>query len=186
MRRPALLALPLALGVASALALASCGGGDDAKLLPGATAQEITANLDTVKQLAGEGECAGAASATEEVSSQVEALGDVDPKLKRALERGVARLGEVVATCEESTEEAVAPSAEATTTEATERTAPTERGKKPKPEREEGGEGREEKGPAQPTTPTTPTTPEAPPGEEGGSPSSGGLGPAEPATPEGE
>ena len=58
------------------------------KLLPGATAKEITENLDTVKQLASEGECIGAADAAEEVSAQVEALDGVDPKLKQALERG--------------------------------------------------------------------------------------------------
>jgi hypothetical protein len=180
MRRPILLTLPLALGVASALALASCGG-DDAKLLPGATAQEITENLDTVKQLANEHECAGAASATEEVSDQVEALGELDPKLKRALERGVARLGEVVATCEEATEEAVAPSTEAPTT--TERTAPPEQKKKPQREREAGTRGKQEEA----TQPTTPTTPEAPSGEEGGGTGApGGLSPAEPASPEGE
>ena len=41
--------LALALGVAAALALVSCGG-EDAKLLPGNTAAEITENLDRVKQ----------------------------------------------------------------------------------------------------------------------------------------
>ena len=44
--------LALALGVAVALGLASCGGGEDAKLLPGNTAAEITENLDRVKQYA--------------------------------------------------------------------------------------------------------------------------------------
>ena len=53
--------LALALGLAAALALASCGGGEDAKLLPGTTAREITENLDSVQQLADEGECVGAA-----------------------------------------------------------------------------------------------------------------------------
>ena len=38
----------------------SACGGEDAKLLPGDTAREITANLDTVKQLADEGDCVGA------------------------------------------------------------------------------------------------------------------------------
>ena len=70
--------------------------GEDAKLLPGSTAQEITENLDTVKQLADEGECVGAADAAAEVSTQVESLEGVDPKLKQALQRGVARLDEVV------------------------------------------------------------------------------------------
>ena len=48
---------------AVALALASCGSGSDAKLLPGNTAQEITENLDSVKQLAAEGECVAAEDA---------------------------------------------------------------------------------------------------------------------------
>src|SRR5207342_567217 len=118
MRQLAVPFIALALGVATAFALASCGG-EDAKLLPGATAAEISENLDTVKQLASEGECVGAADAAEEVSAQVEALGGLDPELKQALERGAARLSEVVATCEETTTEAFEPS-----TEDTEETAP--------------------------------------------------------------
>lgn len=93
----------LALGIAAVLALASCGG-EDAQLLPGGTAREITANLDTVKQLAAEGDCGGAESAAVQVSEQVEALGGVDEKLKRMLREGAARLNEVVADCEEEAE----------------------------------------------------------------------------------
>ena len=54
--------LAFALVAAAALALAACGG-EDAKLLPGETAREITANLDTVQQLSAEGDCVGAESA---------------------------------------------------------------------------------------------------------------------------
>ena len=71
-RQPAISMLALALGAAAALALVSCGGGEDAKLLPGNTAAEITENLDRVKQYTEEGECVGAEDAVSEVNAQVE------------------------------------------------------------------------------------------------------------------
>lgn len=80
------------------VALSSCGQ-EDAKLLPGETAREITANLDTVKSLAAEGDCTGAESAAEQVGAQVEGLSGVDPELKQALEQGASKLDEVIATC---------------------------------------------------------------------------------------
>ncbi len=104
--------LTFALGMTAAVTLASCGGGDDAQLLPGSDAREITANLDAVEQLASEGECAGAEEAAEQVSVQVEALEGVDEELQRALERGAARLNEVVDTCEEETTEELVPAPE--------------------------------------------------------------------------
>ncbi len=110
--------LAAALGFASALALASCGG-SNAKLLSGTTAEEITSNLASVRELAAEGECVGAEDAALEISGQVSDLREVDPKLKLALQEGAERLNEVVATCSatestarEETEE------EPTTTEA--------------------------------------------------------------------
>jgi len=109
--------LALALGAAAALALVSCGGGEDAKLLPGNTAAEITENLDRVKQYAEEGECVGAEDAVGEVNAQVEGLTGVDPKLVEALQRGAERLSEVVAGCTEEETETVAPADEATTEE---------------------------------------------------------------------
>jgi len=188
MRLPTLSALALAIGLAAALALASCGG-EDAELLPGETAREITGNLDAVERLADEGECEGAAGAAAEVGAQVDALSGVDPELKRALERGAARLNEVVATCEEASSEAVAPATEATTTEEeTERAPPGQR----RGEQGDGEDGErkgepEDGAPDQPTTPEpTPAEPEAPPsGEGGGTGAPGGIAPAEPA-PEGE
>ena len=95
--------LALVLAGAAAIALSACGE-EDAQLLPGETAREITANLDTVQFLADEGDCVGAESAALQVSEQVEALGEVDPKLKRALQEGTTRLNEVVAGCEEELE----------------------------------------------------------------------------------
>jgi hypothetical protein len=98
-----------ALGVLSMVAISACGG-EDAKLLPGHTAREITANLESVKQLSDEGDCVGAESAASQVSEQVETLGNVDVKLKEALSDGAKRLTEVVEECEEAEEpETTAP-----------------------------------------------------------------------------
>lgn len=105
MPRPAASLLAILLGATAAIALASCGE-EDAQLLPGGTAREITANLDTVQLLADEGDCVGAESAAQQVSEQVDALGGVDPRLKQALREGAARLNEVVTECEEGEEEA--------------------------------------------------------------------------------
>jgi hypothetical protein len=98
---PSLLAIGLAaLGV---VVLAACGS-EDAKLLPGETAREITANLDTVQQLSNEGDCLGAESAAQQVGEQIEALRGVDQKLKQALEAGASRLEEVIDECDEEAE----------------------------------------------------------------------------------
>src|SRR5215203_4103719 len=118
---PRVAASPLALAAtlcAAALVLASCGGGSDAKLLPGETAQEISENLDAVQRLVDEGDCLEAEEAALEVSSQVEALRGIDPELKQVLERGADRLNEVVDTCEHDFE----PTLEKTEPETTEST----------------------------------------------------------------
>ena len=96
--------LALALGLAAALALAACGGGSDAKLLAGNTAQEISENLDSVQRLVDEGECVGAEDAALSVSGQVEAVEGIDPKLKQLLQEGAERLNEVVDQCVEAEE----------------------------------------------------------------------------------
>src|SRR5665811_1140977 len=69
----------------------------------------IRDSLETVQQLADEGDCVGAESAVEQVGEQIDALEEVDARLKQALEDGAERLSEVIATCEESTEEAIGP-----------------------------------------------------------------------------
>jgi hypothetical protein len=175
MPRSAAPPLALALGVAAALALASCGGGG-AKLLPGETARQITANLDSVKRLAGEGNCVGAEGAARQVSEQIDALGGVDAKLKQALRQGAARLNAVVAGCEATTTEATAPA---------ESEAPAE-----KPPKKEKKPKKEEAPPAKSETGTTPP-PQAKgegkgpgngeSGGEEGAPPSGGVGPGTPA-----
>jgi hypothetical protein len=184
--------LALVLGVAVALGLASCGGGEDAKLLPGNTATEITENLDRVKQYAEEGECVGAEDAVAEVNAQVEGLTGVDPKLVEALERGATRLSEVVAGCDEEETEEVAPTTETTTTEETEKVPPgqVKKEEKEREKEEKALEKEEEKAekkepPAEKTTPEeTPTTPTPSPSEGGGTDAPGGVSPGTPAAPE--
>lgn len=174
--------LALALGAAVAVTLVSCGGGEDAQLLPGDTAREITANLDAVQQLADEGECIGAGNAAEEVSAQVEALEGVDEKLQQALERGAVRLNEVVASCEEATTEAVEPATVPTIEETTKEPPGQEKKQEKEEEKEQKQEEKEEEAPTTPaeTTPTTPTTPTPPPSESGGTGAPGGVSPASP------
>jgi hypothetical protein len=191
----------LALGLAAAITttLAACGS-EDAKLLPGETAREITANLDTVKQLTDEGDCLGAESAAAQVSEQIEELGGVDRRLKQALREGATRLEEVIAECEESSSEAIAPAEVAPATEG--------EGEKPSKaeKKEKQKQGKEEKAP--PSAPQETESPHelppqangkgkgpengnAPPppagGEEEGAVSpSGGVSPSSPATGEGD
>lgn len=88
------------LGTASAVALASCGGGEDADLLPGTTADQIESNLEEVERLADEEDCVGAEGAVAEVAASVEELQGVDRRLKAALQEGSERLSEVVGRCE--------------------------------------------------------------------------------------
>jgi hypothetical protein len=191
-RQLAISLIALALGAAAALGLVSCGSGEDAKLLPGNTAAEITENLDRVKQYAEEGECVGAADAVSEINAQVEGLTGVDPKLVEALERGANRLSEVIASCDEEETEAVAPSSEATTTEETEKVPPglekkeekeREKEEKALEKEEEKAEKHEEKLPTE-TTPEPPTATEPPPSEGGGTDAPGGVSPGAPAAPE--
>lgn len=186
MARLSALLLAIALGAACALALVSCGGGDDANLLPGTTADEIEANLDAVEQLAAEQDCFGAEDAVAQVSAEVEELEGVDVKLKRALEDGTARLSEVVGRCEEEdTEEETEPSVETDVEPEEVEDDKEKKPKKEKPEKEDPAESEEE--------PSEGEGPELPPqangkGEEKGggppaetepeeTPSSGGVGP---------
>jgi hypothetical protein len=194
MRQLAAFGLALALGAAAAVALASCGGGEDAKLLPGTTAQQISENLDTVQRLAAEEECVGAADAAQEVGDEVEALTGVDPKLKEALQRGATKLNEVVTTCEEETTE-TAPTDEAPSTEETTKLPPGQEKKEEKElekEEEKAEKEAEKEASSEPptapteTTPDEPTTPTAPPTEGGGTGAPGGVSPGTPVGPGGE
>src|SRR5690606_2088484 len=162
------------------------------ELLPGSTAREINTNLDRVEQRAAEGDCAGASTAADEVSAQVEALRGVDAKLKRALAQGAARLREVVAGCEEATteeteaeegEEAFEPSEEEEPVE----DKPRKRKPKPKAEAPAGEEAERspapqpnEKGKGKGTEKPTPEAPAPEPGP-GGTEAPGGISPSAPA-----
>jgi hypothetical protein len=185
MPRFSIRAAVVGLTIAAALGITACGG-EDAKLLPGETAREITANLDTVQQLSDEGDCIGAESAAEQVGEQIEALEGVDRKLKVALEDGAARLEEVIASCEESATEAIAPATIPTEPEEEEKEREgKEKKEKPKDEEAEAetpslppqakGEGKGlEKGHG---PPPSEEAPEEPPAES----PSGGVSPGEPA-----
>jgi hypothetical protein len=95
--------------LAVGLLLAACGGGGNDELLPGATADQITSHLDQVRSSYEAGDCEQAEVGVANVSTEVDELGKVDAKLKKALRQGAAKLSEVVSTCraqEEETEEA--------------------------------------------------------------------------------
>jgi hypothetical protein len=189
--RPAVSLLAVALG-AAAIALGACGE-EDAQLLPGGTAREITANLDTVRALADEGDCAGAESAALQVSEQVEAVEGVDERLKRALRQGAARLNEVVAGCEEAVEAVPAvPPAEVESSTPEEESEEAEK-QKQKHEDSEEREREDEQAEEEAAEEVEETEPDLPPqaegegAENGNGPSggqgggSGGLSPGSPA-----
>ncbi len=166
----------LAFSLALALGLAACGGGSS--LLSGTTATEINSNLEEVRELVAENDCAGADEAVAEVSAQVDALKGVDSRLKEALEEGAERLEEVVSGCEEvEGEEETEPLEETEETEARP-TRPDKTEKEEKPEREPTEKEPTEPEQSEPTTPEkqepseSPTESEAP---------SGGVGPSTPA-----
>jgi outer membrane biosynthesis protein TonB len=175
-------ALVLAIAAAVALALAACGSGSDAKLLPGTTAQEINENLDSVQQLVDERECVAATDAALQVSSEVEALRNIDPRLKQILQEGASRLNEVVTTCDEAPEETV----EETVSEPeSEEEEPKKKEKKPKKvepeetlEQEQEEEATEKELPPQAKGEAKGHEKAPPPGEEEGGEPSGGIGPA--------
>ncbi|HKO37468.1 MAG TPA: hypothetical protein VJU14_03780 [Solirubrobacterales bacterium] len=180
--------LVFCLGAASAVALASCGGGEDADLLPGTTADQIESNLEEVERRADEEDCVGAESAVAEVAASVEELQGVDRKLKAALQEGSERLSEVVGRCEEeTTEEETEPTVE------TDVEAEVEDEEKPKKEKEEPEkEGEAEEEPSAGEGPELPSQAEGKGEEKGGggetappaeppaeeTPPSGGVGPS--------
>jgi hypothetical protein len=158
---PRLLAgiISVALGAACA-GLVSCGGGDDAKLIPADSAGEIIANLDEVAELAEGANCLSAGDKALEIQDQIEGLPrDVDEDLRQALEDGVERLINLTENPESCTGEEITTE---TTIEEPTVTEPTET--------EETETEKTETEKTQPTTPTTPTNP-------GGGVGPGGTGP---------
>jgi outer membrane biosynthesis protein TonB len=173
MARLSALLLAVALGAACALALVSCGSGNDANLLPGTTADEIEANLDAVEQLAAEQDCFGAEDAVAQVAAEVEELEGVDVKLKRALEDGTAKLSEVVGRCEEEETEETEPTVETAVEPEEVEDEKEKKPKKEKPGKEKPVESEEESSEGE--------GPELPPQSNGkGEEKGGGPPPAEP------
>lgn len=171
------LLLAFAIGVAGAVALASCGGGSSADLLPGTTADQIEANLDQVEELAAEEDCIGAEDAVASVTAEVEELEGVDLKLKAALQEGTAKLSEVVARCdEETTTEETEPAPE------TDVETEVEEEKKPKKEKPE----KKEKEPAETEEPAEGEGPALPPQSNGKGEEKGKGGGETPSESEGE
>jgi hypothetical protein len=178
------LVAPAAVLSLAAVSLAACGGGTDAKLLPGATAAEITENLALVERYVEEDECVGARDAAAEIAGQIEALQDVDPKLKEALQRGSDRLDEVVASCEEEAPEATTTEEEVTKPE---HPAPSEQEKQEEKEEKEREkeerelEKEEEKEERETPAEEPPAEETPPPSEGGGTNAPGGVSPGAPA-----
>jgi membrane protein involved in colicin uptake len=94
-RAAALILAALAVG----LLLSACGGGGNGELLPGATADQITSNLDQVQESYESGDCERAETAVAQVSTEVDDLNKVDVELKKALKNGALKLSEVVNSC---------------------------------------------------------------------------------------
>ncbi len=169
--------IAVTLALALALGAAACGGGSD--LLPGTTASEINTNLDRVRELVAENNCAGAEEAVEEVGAEVESLQGVDSELKEALSDAASHLGEVVSGCEEEPEEAEEPNEELEELERAEEAEekPKHEGKekpeKQKPEKEEPQPAEENETPGHEKQEET-----EPPAEET-EPPSGGIGPGQ-------
>jgi hypothetical protein len=174
------------LGMASAVALVSCGGGEDADLLPGTTADQIESNLTEIEELSDAEDCVGAESAVAEVTAQVEELQGVDSRLKAALEEGTERLSVVVGRCEEETteEEETEPTLE---TDVESEVEDDEKPNKEKPDKDDEKSSEPEE-PSEKEDPEPPsqenekggggesTPPAEPPAEE--TPPSGGVGPS--------
>jgi hypothetical protein len=84
--------------------LSACGGGGNGELLPGTTADQITSNLDQVRESYESGDCEKTENAVAQVSTEIDDLNKVDPKLKKALKNGALKLSEVVRSCGEAEE----------------------------------------------------------------------------------
>jgi outer membrane biosynthesis protein TonB len=91
--------------LAVGLLLAACGSSSNDELLPAPTADQINSHLDQVRASYQEGDCEKAEEGVASVSTEVDELGKVDVKLKKALRQGAAKLSEVVRTCKAQEEE---------------------------------------------------------------------------------
>jgi hypothetical protein len=96
----------LLVALAAGLLLAACGSNSKGELLPGTTADQITANLDTVRESNENGDCEKAEVAVAEVSDEIDELTKVNKKLKAALSQGAEKLSEVLHRCGQAEQEA--------------------------------------------------------------------------------
>ncbi len=138
----------LLVALAAGFVLTSCGSGGNAELLPEQTADQITSYLDQVNQSFKEGNCEVAEEAVAAVSTEVDGLQQVDPRLKKALRQGAAKLSDVVSTCRagaEAAEEQAAEKAEAEELEQLEAEHQAEEEEQEAFESEQKAEEREEK-----------------------------------------
>lgn len=131
--------------LAVGLLLAACGGGGGDELLPGTTADQINSNLDQVRASFEQGDCERAEDGVANVSTEVEELGKVDARLKKALKQGAAKLSEVVSTCRAEEEEREQAAEEAELEEQAEIEAEEAAAEEEAFEKEQKAEEREEK-----------------------------------------
>jgi hypothetical protein len=180
----------LLISIASIAVFSGCGE-DRSNLLPGNTAKEIIANLDTVDQLVSEGKCFEALDSTAEIRVQIESLDGIDSVLKRNLLDGVTELQvKIQDDCVESDSAETpaptptpepAPETDPTqTTGSTGATGTTDSTGTTGTTGTTGGDTPPEPDP-EPTPTPTPTPPPDPdpggPGSGGVTPGSGGVGP---------
>jgi hypothetical protein len=166
MPRTLLLIVSAALGVASALAVASCGGdGEIENKLSRGDARSLLSEIQQVRQSFNGGDCTSAEVDADGLVAEVEGLPrSVDEDLRRALRNGARQLALLVQQeCEEPTEP--------TTTEEEEPTEPTTTEEEPTEEETTAPTTTEE------TTTEEPTTTEPPPGGGGVGPPGGGVSP---------
>ena len=87
----------LAMASAVGVAAAACGSDDGGRPLSHATASELRAGLDSVKQDVDAGDCQAATDSALELEQRTADLPSrLDSDLRTALQQGVARLGDLV------------------------------------------------------------------------------------------
>ncbi len=122
--------------LAAGLLLAACGSGGNAELLPGTTADQITSNLDQVRESVNEGDCEEAEIAVAEVSTEVDELQQGRCEVEEgARSRALLKLSEVVNSCGAQAEAEELEANEARGSRRSRRTGSRLKPKKPKPKK---------------------------------------------------
>lgn len=123
MRKFLALTSALALGLACAVMVASCGGGGGT--LASATSQQLLDALDQIQTDVDSGNCTGAGDKATSIASQIEARTDIDAKLKTALVDGFQRVAELASDPTQCEAPATATTTTRTTDTTTTDTTPT-------------------------------------------------------------